>query len=449
MTSMDRIDASRDRALRSLEAARGEQLRGFTQVSAEAVVERELEAALRREASPGGSGLTGRALAVKDNIHVAGLRNTAATPALGDFVPEADAPAVVRLRERGMVVIGKTNMHELALGITSSHTATGPVVNAVDPARVAGGSSGGSAAVVAAGVCELALGSDTGGSTRIPAAWNDVWGFRPSTGRYDEAGGTSIAFSRDTIGPVTSSLGGLVELDAALALPARAAVASAPVARIGYDPADVELCEPAVAAAFRAALAAISAADDCELVPVELEAPNRVSRGFEPELGAQELAPSLRSYLASSTRLPSLERVIEQLVDPHVAHLLEGSLAATAGGVWTGTWHRLQNQIARLRAAYLRLLGEAGVVATLRPTAPTLPPALAAVLDMGIPERDALFGRSTHFVGFASVIGAPSLSLPLGPLLGHSMTGLLLESAPGLDAELLRLGGRLEAALDG
>ncbi len=443
----ERIDAVRDRTLRSLAAARGEQLNGFTQVSEEAVVERELDAALPREGAEADSPLRGRALAVKDNIHAAGLRNTAATPALADFEPEADAPALARLRRRGMVVIGKTNMHELALGVTGSHTAIGPVANPVDPLRVTGGSSAGSGAIVSAGVCEYSLGSDTGGSTRIPAAFTDIWGYRPSTGRYDEEGGTSIAFSRDTIGPMTASLDGLIELDRALARTADTAVAAAPVARIGYDPADLELCDEPVAAAFHAALEAIAAANDCELVEAPLEALNRVARGFDPELGAQELAPSLRSYLASSERLPSLERVVEQLVDPHTAHMIEESIEATAGGVWTGTWHRLMNETARLRAAYLRLLGERGIVATLRPTTPILPRPVADVLAMGVAERGALFGRTTHFVGFATLIGAPSLSLPLGPLLGHSMTGLLLESAPGTDVELLALGRRAEAAL--
>lgn len=445
----------RDRALRALDAARSEQLNGFTQVSEEAAVLRELDAVLLRDGAVGSgstglAGLAGQPLAVKDNIHVAGLGNTAATPALAEFVPEADAPAVARLRELGMVVIGKTNMHELALGVTSSHAAIGPVVNAVDRSRVAGGSSGGTAAIVAAGVVEHALGSDTGGSTRIPAVWNDIWGFRPSTGRYDERGGTSIAFSRDTIGPMTAGLPQLLALDAALAGAAEPDAAPLPdvaVARIGYDPADADRCDPAVAAGFRAALAALAAAPDVELVPMDLETLNLRCRAVEGDLGPQELAPSLRAYLDSSAQLPTLERVIEQLVDPHVAHMIAGSLEMTAGGVWTASWHRLLNDIARLRAAYQRHLAAAGVLATLRPTAPLLPPPLAAVLDMTNAERGALFEQVTHFVGFASVLGAPSLALPLGPLRGHSMTGILIESAPGLDPEVLRLGGRVEAAL--
>lgn len=454
MTTDARFEGLRAEALRSLAAARADDLNGFTQVAEEAAVERELAAALRGgaagDAEPlGEAALRGRAIAIKDNIHVAGLRNTAATPALAEFEPDADAPAVERLRRRGMVVIGKTNMHELALGVTGSHTATGPVVNAVDRALVTGGSSAGSAVVVASGVCELSLGSDTGGSTRIPAAFNDIWGFRPSTGRYDEEGGTSIAFSRDTIGPMTASLEGIVALDSALARTADAAVADVPVARIGYDPADIELCDAPVAEAFHAALEAVAASNGCELVEAPLDRLNRVAQSFDPELAAQELAPSLRSYLGSSERLPSLERVVEELVDPHVVHMIEGSLAATSGGVWSGTWHRLMNEMARLRTAYQRMLGEAGLVATMRPTTPLLPRPLAEVLGMSLPERNALFGRTIHFSSFATLMGAPSLSLPLGPLLGHSMTGVLLEALPGLDVELLSLGRRVEAALRG
>lgn len=448
-------EATRRQTLAAYAAARDEDLNAVTQVADFAAVESALAAALntdtqlpRTTAQGEGDPLRGRALAVKDNIHVAGMRNTAATAALGDFVPDTDAEVVARLRRRGVVIIAKTNMHELAVGVTGSHTATGPVVNPVDRALVPGGSSAGSAALLAAGVCELALGSDTGGSTRIPAAFTDTWGFRPSTGRYDADGGTSIAFSRDTVGPMARSLEGLRVLDSAMALTDDVSTLP-PAVRVGYDPAEIELCEPAVATAFRAVIEALESTQSCTVVEVPLDRLNRVARGFEPELGPHELAPSLRSYLASSPQLPTLERVIEQLADPHVAAMITDSIEATADGVWTDTWRRLMIEIARLRLSYQRLLAEHRLDATIRPTVPILPRLMTEVRAMSLDERDALFGRTTHFAGFATLIGAPSLSLPLGPLIGHRMTGVTVESAPGCDVELLELGRRIEAVLRG
>lgn len=126
--------------------------------------------------------LDGIPLAVKDVLATAGVRTTAGSRVLADFVPEDDCPVVRRLREVGAVIVGKTNMHEFAYGVTSDNPYYGAVANPAYPDRIAGGSSGGSAAAVAGGMALGAIGTDTGGSIRIPAAVCGLWGLKPTHG---------------------------------------------------------------------------------------------------------------------------------------------------------------------------------------------------------------------------------------------------------------------------
>ena len=178
----------------------------------------------RRFAQGGVTGaLCGVPVAIKDNMNTRGIRTTCASRMLEHFVPPFDGTAVRRLREAGAVFLGKTNMDEFAMGSSTEHSCFGPCRNPYDRERVTGGSSGGSACAVAADMCIAAMGSDTGGSIRQPAAYCGVVGMKPTYGRVSRFGLVAFASSLDQIGPIAKDV-----TDCSLLLEALC----------GYDPLD-------------------------------------------------------------------------------------------------------------------------------------------------------------------------------------------------------------------
>jgi aspartyl-tRNA(Asn)/glutamyl-tRNA(Gln) amidotransferase subunit A len=165
----------------------------------------------RPEQSPRGT-----PVAIKDLLDTAGLVTTYGSALFTDHVPAESAESVRRLEAAGYSVAGKTNLHEFAYGISSQNTHYGTVPNPRAPGRLAGGSSGGSAAAIAAGDVELALGTDSGGSIRIPAAWCGIVGFKPTYGLVPADGCFPLAPSYDHVGPMASSVAGCVSLMDAL-----------------------------------------------------------------------------------------------------------------------------------------------------------------------------------------------------------------------------------------
>lgn len=394
--------------------------------------------------------LAGIPLAVKDNLDTADLATSGGTPALRGSRPQRDQHAVGRLRAAGAAVIGKTNLHELALGITSNNAAFGPVRNPHDPGRSAGGSSGGSAVAVATGVVPIALGTDTGGSVRVPAAHCGVVGLRPTVGRWGTGRTVPISSTRDTAGVLATSVADASLVDELVTGEAGSAVAGRPlrlgVPRAGYH----HDLHPEVAAAVARALDLL-ADDGAELVEVDMAD----AHGLDAECGFPivffEIARELPAYLATlpgpESRLTFAD-VLAQVASPDV----RGALEVAAGGSVTEEVYR-QNLVVRdqLRATFARALRPADgdpLDALVYPTVPLPAP------PVGDDETTELNGRQVPVflttirnTGPGSTAGMPAISLPAGRTAAGLPIGLSLEALPGGDRALLAIAGRVEAVL--
>ena len=381
--------------------------------------------------------------AVKDNIDVAGLPTTAGSPLLAGDVAEVDASVVSALRAAGAVVVGKTNMHELAFGVSGNNATHGPVRNPADPARTAGGSSGGSALAVALGTVPFSLGTDTGGSVTIPASFCGVVGFRPTTGRYPGDGVVNLSSTRDTIGVHAARVADIRAVDRVITgeadAPAPAGLTLG-VPRSRYQDLAREI-EPVV----RAALDRLAAAG-VTLVDLDIPDDLEIGGGAGLSLVFYE-AERLIAARAAAVHGPGFgfAEMAGLIASPDVRAIAE---VIAANPLPVDAYEQARRARWALRRAYVEAFEATGVDAIIGPGCPVLPPIIGnddttELNGVEVP----LFATVTRNAAPGTTAGVPMLSVPAGRTAAGLPVGLSLEGRFFDDVRLLAIGEALEALL--
>lgn len=393
----------------------------------------------RRDAGEAGP-LDGLPISVKDNIYVSGAPSSGATPQLRDFVGE-EGPGIARLRRAGAVFTDKTNLHELAFGVTGANAWTGVVRNPFDTARLSGGSSSGAAVSVAVGACAIAVASDTGGSSRVPAALCGVVGFRPTFARYPTGGTMDLTPSRDTIGLIARTVGDVALADGVI-METSGPLPEVAIGLTTLGVVRVHPIDPAVAGVFEGTLELLRGAG-VRLVERDLSEAAAANDACGFAIALYETKQSLEKVARSVLDI-DIANFVAGIASSDVRELLASQLGqdAVPDAVYRDA---VEVHLPRLRAAMAEAL--VGVDALIYPTTPiTAPP-----LDHGdtLPVGEAMvpvFPAFTAMTSLDSMAGVPSISLPVG-LAGGLPVGVQLTGAAGSDLALLALAQAVEAVL--
>jgi indoleacetamide hydrolase len=389
--------------------------------------------------------LAGLPIIVKDNIAVAGEAFTGGSPAFAGHIAAADATVVARLAAAGAVVIGKANLHELAFGITSNNAWRGPVRNPYDHDRIAGGSSGGSAASVAAGIVPIALGTDTGGSGRIPHALCGCVGFRPTTGRYPADGVMLLTTTRDTISLSAMTVADIMLTDHGITGDLAPPAVAPSTLRLGVlAPFATEGLSPEVNAAFQAGLHALVAAG-VDVVPVSGTELLDIDQAIGLPLVLTE-ATALWTDYVRETLDQSLGDFAARIASPDVRATFQ-RMAGPEPVITMAAYRRMmQEQLPRLRAAYHGLFHDHCLTALAFPTVVTTASLIGQddLLEIQGVKRP-LFPTMIRNTGPGSLAGVPGITLPLPVAAGGLPVGLALDAPAGADLGLLSAAAAIEA----
>lgn len=376
----------------------------------------------RRQTSSAWSAVDGVPVAIKDVIDTRGLRTTMASRHFADRVPTSDAAVVADLRKAGAVIVGKTNNHEFSFGILGNLGAFGFVRNPHDPSRLAGGSSSGSAAAVAQGIVPLAVGTDTAGSVRVPAALCGVVGFKPTLGTISSQGVFPLSPAFDTIGYFGTCVHDIGTVLAATGtLDARAADNSAAdIAAAGLRSLRAQVVDPVAGIPYDLAVQRLAVRE------VDLPSPEAGQPGWT------DLYGTVRSHEAYGIHRDLLSSAPELYQPATLERLLAGRSVSEPAVTTAKEW------IARLRTRYLRAFTDADVL--LCPSVPILAP---RAQDASQTVERQLLSCSVIW----NVLGWPALSIPHWVPDCPLPQSLQIVGKPGTDATVLQAGRLIERLL--
>jgi Asp-tRNA(Asn)/Glu-tRNA(Gln) amidotransferase A subunit family amidase len=394
--------------------------------------------------------LFGLPIPVKDSVNTRDYPTTGGTPALRHFRPTQDAPVVAALRAGGAIVLGKTNLHELSYGWTSNNQAFGAVHNPYDLARIPGGSSGGTAAAVAARLAPLGIAEDTEGSIRVPAAFCGIAGFRPTTGRYSTRGCVPISPLFDQVGPHARSVGDLALFDSVVANDWQK-LAAAPLkgVRLGvvrnYWFTDLD---PEVARVTEIALARLKDAG-AQILETELPGLASLIDLSTNNVQNHDVRIALAHYLEEygtgidfetliAQASPDIQRVFRSDVLPGGANFVTEPVYAAARDQYLPALHRLyRDYFVRTRVA-----------AMVFPTTLVPAPRIGDETSLAVGSHSLPFETAVaRNIAPGSTAGLPGLVLPVGLTHGGLPVAIELDAPAGGDRALLALGLAAERAL--
>lgn len=428
------------------QCVRQRELNAFIYLDENRVMDSAVAADKRRRSGAELGPLHGLPVPIKDNIDTADAPTSAGTPALRRHRPKANAPVAQSLFSAGAILLGKTNMHELAYGITSNNAGFGPVHNPYNTSLIPGGSSGGTAVAIAARMCAGGLGTDTGGSVRIPAALCGIVGLRPTVGRYPGRGIVPISHTRDTAGPMARSIQDLVLLDSVITADARPITAMGlRGTRIGiprgffYDNLDAQLV-PVV----ESALAKLRDAG-CVFVEADVSDVQKLAGAITAPISFYESLADLSEYLKASGSDLSVTDVVAQIASPDVKALYDEFIVGPKAPTLEAYQTAMDKGRPALQAVYRDYFSDQNVVAMAFPTTP-LP-----ARPIGQDKEVELNGKqvSTLFTYLRNArpmtpAGIPGLSLPIGITPDGLPVGLELDAPLGEDRRLLSLALAME-----